>query len=230
MIGIFYHVGQIIGSNWEILYQEQMHSLVSSGLYKKASFIHIGVNGSMILPFVMDKCIVHYNHESNWNSEAQTLNSLWDFSNSTNVPFKVLYLHTKGTMWNHRTDDHGKSVNFRSNAWRLLMEYFVIHRWRDCVECLDDYDSVGCEWSQDGTLYGIEKYVETDGYYRGNFWWSKTDYIKRLDPQFLYEGGVAQRYQSEQWIGTKNPNYYNFKSVNVPNLYLNEYLPTDYMD
>ena len=42
-IAIFYHVGQF--GNWERLFQEQINSLVVSGLYHICDFIHIGVNG-----------------------------------------------------------------------------------------------------------------------------------------------------------------------------------------
>lgn len=231
MIGVFYHVGQTEGSDWQRLYQEQMHTIVSCGLYQKANFIHIGVNGEKELPFVLDKCVVYYNDESNWGSEAQTLHELWNFCDRTVPQSKVLYLHTKGTTWHNREDDFGKNVDYHVNGWRLLMEYFNIHRWSDCCSLLDNHDCVGCEWSYDGVLYGQNKYDESPtGYYRGNFWWSKSDYIKTLDPNFLYEGGDAQRFQSERWIGTNNPNHYNMKSVNVQNLYLNDYLPTDYMD
>ena len=59
-IAIFYHVGQIEGSRWEDLYQQQIHTLVSSGLYSHCEHFHIGINGGYDLPFVLPKSKIKF--------------------------------------------------------------------------------------------------------------------------------------------------------------------------
>jgi len=198
-IAIFYHVSQIgLGA---FMYQSQMHRLYTSKLFKNATHIHFGVNGNQELYNTPKNSVIKYNN--NWKEETETLESLRDFCKN-NDDYKVLYLHMKGVT----------KQNINGESWRLMMEYFVIDRWKECVEYLDQYDAVGSNikvlgpttWS-DGTQTwekaGTKHFV-------GNFWWSNSSYINTLDDKFLSSDFRLDR---EFWIGTGNG---NMKSLYQP--------------
>lgn len=207
-IAVFYHVGQF--GNWERLFQEQINSLVISGLYHICDFIHIGVNGDKILPVLLPKFKVEYN--SNKILEADTLKSLYDFC-INNKEHRVLYFHTKGATQGNTP--HILNVN----KWRYYLEYFAFHRWKDCVTSLEEYDTSGSEYAFQSGLTnqdtGITEW-EQNPHYSGNYWWANASYISTLDPNYLYRTDKGwDRYRSEFWIGTGNPNYYQFYNTSI---------------
>jgi len=189
-LAIFYHIGQIgIGA---FVYINQVHKLHTSGLIKEVSHIHFGVNGNQELFNVPENTKVVYNQ--NHKEETETLMSLRDFCKH-NPDYKVLYFHTKGV----------SKESMNAESWRLMMEYFVIDKWKECVEYLNDYDVVGSNlkilgpttWS-DGTQTwekaGTQHFV-------GNFWWANASYVNTLNDEFLKSDFRLDR---EFWIGTGN--------------------------
>lgn len=223
-IAIFYHLYQI--NNWKELFQEQINSLIQSGLYDECEFIHVGINGTQELPIIFDKIKVEYNE--NKILEANTLNSLWDFCNE-NPDYKVLYFHSKGVT--HLNDG---LCEYNTNSWRKYLEYFVIGKWKNCVQDLNEHDCVGAEWndysiSQD---QNTQEYVkEPNSHYAGNFWWANASYIQKLDLDYIYHKKDERgRYRSEFWIGTKNPNYKSYHNSGKDCLYVFNYSPDYYMD
>lgn len=201
-IAIFYHISQIGLSAF--LYQAQIHRLYTSGLINAADHIHFGVNGDKELFNVPDNTKVVYS--TNWKEETETLISLRDFCKK-NQNHKVLYFHMKGVT--------KESIN--GESWRLMMEYFVIDRWKECVNFLDTYDAVGSNlkilgpttWSDGTESYekvGIEHFV-------GNFWWANASYITTLDDSFLTSNFRLDR---EFWIGSGKG---KMKSLYQPNDY-----------
>ena len=189
-IAIFYHTFQSGMSAF--VYQQQLHRLYSSGLIEAADYIHFGINGDQELFNVPDKVIVKQNQ--NWEEETETLLDLKNFSQK-NLDYRILYFHTKGV-------SKGTLI---ANAWRLMMEYFVIDKWKECVKYMNDYDCVGSNlkilgpttWS-DGTKtwekVGTQHFV-------GNFWWSNASYVSQLSDDFLRSNFRLDR---EFWIGTGN--------------------------
>lgn len=222
-IAVFYHLGQF--GQWERLFQEQMNSLVISGLYHSASFIHIGVNGKDQLPMILDKFKVVYN--DNKILEADTLNAVWEFCRK-NLDYRVMYFHTKGS-----TQENTKN-RFNVDKWRLYLEYFTIHQWKQCIPKLKEYDTVGTEYSYETGLINQETGItewENNPHYAGNYWWANATYINKLDPNYLYntEKGWT-RYRSEFWIGTGNPKKFSFYQTQCFDKYQDsQYLPTDYV-
>lgn len=201
-LAIFYHISQIgLGA---FVYIQQIHRLHTFGLIKAADYIHFGVNGSQELFNVPDKTTVKIN--KNWGEETETLISLRDFCRD-NLDYKVLYFHTKGVS--------KESIN--AESWRLMMEYFVIDRWKECVDNLENYDAVGSNlkilgpttWS-DGTQtwekLGTKHFV-------GNFWWANASYVNTLNDNFLQSDFRLDR---EFWIGT---GYGKMKSLYQPEDY-----------
>jgi len=207
-IAVFYHLGQF--GQWQRLFQEQMNSLVISGLYSAADFIYIGVNGEDPLPFNLPKFKVKYNN--NKILEADTIKALYDFCNENKV-HRVFYFHSKGST------QEDKSFRLNVEGWRLYLEYFNIHQWRDCVDLLQGYDTVGTEYSFETGLVNQETGStdwETNPHYAGNYWWANSSYINKLDPNYLYRTDKGwDRYRSEFWIGTGDPKYYNFYHTSI---------------
>lgn len=217
-LAIFYHIGQVgMGA---FIYQSQIHRLYASGLIEAADYIHFGVNGDKELFNIPNRAIVKRN--TNWKEETDTLVSLRNFSEE-NPEYKILYFHTKGA----------SKETLQSQSWRLMMEYFVIDRWKECVEYLNDYDCVGQTWLILGdTIWGNgETTPNSDnvGHYPGNFWWANASYINRLNDKYLESD---YRLDREFWIGSGinyNPkSLYCFKKEFSNRLYsgqidLNEY-------
>jgi len=189
-IHIFYHVYQ--HADWEYLYQNQMHSLFVSGLYKHVKSINVGVVGNRLLPFVTDKTQVRYYTEN--KEEAHTLKLVRDFCMSSCEEAQILYFHTKGI-------SHINSAKLCSYSWRLMMEYFAIHKWKECVDYLKKYDAVGTNWT-------IDTHLGKKPHFSGNIWWAKSSYINRLDHSYL---DTNHRLDREFWIGS---NYF----VNNPKI------------
>lgn len=82
------------------------------------------------------------------------------------------------------------------------MEYFVIDRWKECVEYLNDYDCVGQTFKLLGpTMWSDGRITENGGIgcYCGNFWWANASYIQTLDHNYL---NTDYRFDREFWIGT----------------------------
>ena len=215
-IAIFYHIAQMGMSAF--IYQQQLHRLYTSGLIGAADYIHFGVNGDNELFNVPDKVVVVQNR--NWKEETETLISLRDFCNR-NPDYKVLYFHTKGV----------SKGTLTVNAWRLMMEYFVIDKWRECVEKLNEYDCVGSNLSPVGeTLWSngsITKPVEGTYNFTGTFWWANAKHIQTLNDDLLYSD---YRIDRELWIGS-NPNS-NPTTLYQPyecNLYMDLYDEKDYV-
>lgn len=197
-IAIFYHIAQMgLGA---FIYQSQIHRLYTSGLIQAADYIHFGVNGDQELFNVPEKAKIKRN--TNWKEETETLIALKDFAEE-NPDYKILYFHTKGA---------SKST-LNSQSWRLLMEYFVIDKWQDCVSYLNDYDSVGHCWAVLGDTVWSNGELTTNvnhvGHFPGNFWWANASYIQRLNHQYL---NTSYRLDREFWIGTGEN--YKFKSLN----------------
>jgi tetratricopeptide (TPR) repeat protein len=207
-IAIFYHVGQF--GDWKRLFHDQINSLVVSGLYHICDFIHIGVNGDEILPLSFPKFRVQYNN--NKILEADTLKSLYDFC-LDNKEHRVLYFHTKGST----QESTSRIVNV--TKWRYYLEYFSIHNWKDCVTSLKEYDTSGAEYLFESGLInqdtGITEW-EQNSHYSGNYWWANASYICKLDPNYLYRTDKGwDRYRSEFWIGTGNPNRRVFYNTDI---------------
>jgi hypothetical protein len=202
-IAIFYHTFQNEISAF--IYQQQINRLYVSGLLNSADYFHIGVNGNQEMFYVPSKAKIVYN--TSWKEETETMIALKNFAYQ-NPDYKILYFHMKGA-------SKGTLI---ANAWRLMMEHFVIDKWRECVEYLNDYDCVGANlnpvgetlWSNGTTTQPVEGTYN----FTGNFWWTNAKHIQTLDHKFL---SSDYRIDRELWIGS-NPNS-NPKSIYQPGVY-----------
>lgn len=223
-LAIFYHVAQLNGQKWKLVYQQQIHNIVFSGLYDAIDHFTICVSGNEPLPELLPKMNIEINHDH--VLEADTLKKLYDFA-STHKDYGILYLHTKGI-----THVQYPLLDYNTNRWRLYLEYFCINKWQQSVDLLKDHDCVGTEFWNSAWL---RKQELAAPHYSGNFWWATSEYISKLNPTYLYDATIedisAPRYKSEFWIGTGNPKFYNYTNVvdKLIDLYEERYyLPTDY--
>jgi hypothetical protein len=187
-IAIFYHIAQMgLGA---FVYQQQIHRLYASELIKNSDYIHCGVNGNQELFNVPENVKIKYNSENYWNTEKETLLDLTEFCKE-NKDYKILYFHTKGVSKN----------SIHTNSWRLMMEYFVIDKWKECIEYLNEYDCVGAELNTVGpTLWSDGTLTDNDPipFYAGNFWWANASYINTIHSKYLES---EDRMEKERWIG-----------------------------
>jgi hypothetical protein len=116
--------------------------------------------------------------------EAFTLNTLYE--DSLKEEFNVVYLHTKGVT-KYKMPQYN---NIRD--WINYMCYFLIQCHGLCLRYLEEYDAVGVNLQSEPMLH-----------YSGNFWWSKSSYIRRLKALDKIILTDLSYYSSEMWIAGK---------------------------
>lgn len=109
------------------------------------------------------------------------------------------YFHTKGITYQqvHTNDRKFNAFKRNINAWRHLMEYFLMDQWKVAVNVLDqDYDTYGC--------YRLPPPPRDYYLYAGNFWWAKASYLRRL-PGFDAKRMASDRFFAEEWLYKARP-------------------------
>lgn len=211
-IAIFYMVGQY-GDNWlNDFYYDQLNSVVSSGLYDECEFIDLFVKGRQPIIDLLGK----FNHitylgdlepdtdinRKLYRSYNYIQHRIWNFSQA-NPDYKILFFHSLGI-------SHSDSIIAKNKrAWRKYLETLLISNWRECIELLEYYDCVGTEYVPIGQYTNGENIIIAP-HYQGFFWWTNSNYIKKLDPNFFYKPVVYQSWLCELWIGSGNPKAYSF--------------------
>lgn len=103
-------------------------------------------------------------------SEFGCLSILADHARDDDAYF--LYMHAKGVTSYERCLRQKKFEVFKNYLyWRKFLEWGTIENWKTCVEKLDEgYDVVGCNY----TTWPMK-------HFSGNYWWSKSSYIKSIN-------------------------------------------------
>lgn len=178
------------------IYQHQVHRLYSSGLLDASDYVYFGVNGNQKLFNAPTKADVNYHPEKEWGTEKLTLLKLKNFCKE-NPEHKVLYFHTKGATKNELS----------VHSWRLMMEYFVVDNWKQCVQYLNEYTCVGCHLGTIGpSIFADGTFIENDKTYCyiGNFWWANASYINTIKSRYI---DSDCRMEKERWIGDSDTCY-----------------------
>lgn len=180
-----------INGNRKVL-DELIEIIMESGLYETLDKIFVINIGNNLETNVFDKKIIIINYSPEPKLfELPTINLLNIFS-KFNPDAKLLYLHTKGTSY---------SQNTNVNDWKNMMLYFLVENHKTCIELLDKYNTVGCNY-----LDSPHKH------FSGNFWWANCKYLKQL-AQIV--SGI--RHDAEWWImtGSDNANKYVVHHSNI---------------
>lgn len=126
--------------------------------------------------------------------------------------FYVYYFHTKGVSYTTNNLQGYPTKKLQklkkcSRAWRKMMEYFVFYKHNVAINVLKEYDSYGCVYISPLTHPHHYKY------YAGNFWWSKSSYIRTL-PQISYND-KKNRYWAENYLLLKTDKYFSAFNTHV---------------
>jgi hypothetical protein len=195
-IAIFYHLYQ--EGKWGEILAEQVTLMRNSRLLDSAEFVSVGINGKQLLGG--NEKFKFYINDNQEREETPTLVRLKEFARD-NEDYKILYIHSKGATKDSKCIDD----------WRSLMNYFVIEKWQECVELLDNNDAVGCNYSED-TFLGYHPH------FSGNFWWANAKYINKLNPEYLES---ESRWDREFWIGTGNGKMYSLHNSEINHYHYN---------
>ena len=198
-IYIFIHLCNY-GDNWKTIISSQITQIIKSGLYAKCEQIFYGCscdNCEEELKIFLNnyKKLIKLPAQPNYVHENMTINCLLEFSKQQTENVHILYLHSKGVT--------GRSVH--QNYWRDYMMNYNVNMWEVCVNLLNnDYNTVGVNH---------KKLVFRDiPHYSGNFWWGRSDYIKKLD--YVDESNFNNRYLAEfKLLDKKEKN----KHINLSN-------------
>ena len=179
----FYHV--YADGNWETPATDHFQELFVSGLFDELDEVFLGIVGSpenrkrvsTQLPGVVVA-------EADVGWEQVTLQNLHDFCQTDDGA--VFYAHTKGAWSNSEL----------ARQWRVSMTHDTVTRWRECVTALDTVDAAGPFWLKSWE----PEHVNHESFFAGNFWWARSDYIRRLKPV-----EEDNRYQAEGWVGLGDP-------------------------
>lgn len=195
------------------LYNKYLKPIINIDKLKNICFIHSCTinNNTEILNYLIDK-IINYNlidnldliiinnigntienvynnnkiyiinySDDNLLFEIPTINLIYTFSYIyKNV--NLLYLHTKGISYNNLYDN--------IKDWINMMLYYLVEEYNNCFELLKKYNIIGCNYKD-----------EPKPHFSGNFWWSNTNYIKRL-----YKIKSYNKHDAEWWICSNKMN------------------------
>ncbi len=214
----FYHIAAI--NDYEKIVNDQLTSIKKSGLLCKTKTLHItiigGENNLLIVNSFLDKLnITNYNIDvvnGLDNFEFPTLEKIYNLSLIED--FYCYYLHTKGVSIdeNNYTRYGNKPLQYIKTCvgeWREYMEYFLLEQHEQCMCELKYSDAVGCFISEEPVKH-----------FTGNFWWSKSEYIKKLNS--IEDLNKLDRYQAEFWISDKNNG--KLKSLHQPSRHYYAYI------
>jgi len=197
-IHIFIHICAIY--NWKNIFSEQINTIKKTGLYDIITKIHLGILGEINIIkndiFNDIKFNILYIDTRSELYEIHTINFIKSFCSNINNEIYILYIHTKGV----RKAGNESVIE----SWREMMEYFLINNYKECIDNLDYFDSIGnnlvnlyCSEVKDISINKNHTY-----HYSGNFWWSKKSYIDKLDyiSLDLTKNSINTRYKAENWI------------------------------
>jgi len=211
-IYVYMHVCCI--NNWKDIFNSLYTKIKTSGLHNKIQSIRCFLLSTNIQEDVSffyslnDEKIELIGYHTNLELyEIPTIRLLHEHACREDI--YVLYLHSKGVK------HYGKNTEVNVCDWVNYMTYFNIEKHDTCLQALIDNDTVGVN------LHRKENMIQT--HYSGNFWWTKSEYLKKLEPC------VNNHYNStEFWLTEKdNGKYLSLWNSNIHH-YNNRYEEHNY--
>lgn len=219
-IYIFYHI--YCNPTTIAIVQDQVTKILYSGLYEEVKTIYCFLSGTesninhikAFIETLPSKFTIKEIGKDDTSYERFTLDKIAQLVGDED---KFLYIHSKGVS---RT---GTDINMWNNniyLWRSYIEYFLIKRYKDCLEKLKDHDIVS-------VLYRTR---QIGPHYSGNFWWSTGAYYKRLTSAhkigddysdteaYLFKGGPKHAVNDD---GKVPEDYCLYGNPLYPKMYMN---------
>jgi hypothetical protein len=198
---VYIHVCCI--NNWKEIFEKLLLDIKLSGLHDKVKKIKCNIlttNKNDLQMFYSDKIEI-IGISDNINSyEQSTIHLLYEHAMIED--FDVLYIHTKGVKHNN--------LNPNVTDWVNYLSYFNIYQHATCISSLNEYDAVGVNL------------INNPIHFSGNFWWSKSSYIKTLKKcEYICYNSP------EYWITSSNGHYLSLWNSNI-NHYHTCYKPNQY--
>lgn len=184
-IYIYIHICCI--NNWKNTFLNLYLNIKNSGLYNIIKGIKCNILSANKLDVLFfnnlnDSKIEVIGIDNDLNLyETPTINLLYDHALSED--FYVLYIHTKGVKHN--------DTNRNVTDWINYLTYFNIQKYDTCIKSLLEYDTVGVNLNT----------YNCPTHYSGNFWWSKSEYIKKLEKCIYNNYNSPEFWLTEKKIG-----------------------------
>jgi len=177
--------------DWRRSLQILTDSLYSSGLFEVTEQIDLCVvsDAEMDTSISIPKSTYHFMGPSNLY-ERPSLLYLQNLAKQDTEDVYYWYLHTKGLRW------FGTKNESNILDWIRIMLYWNVLLWKKAVSTLEHgYDTYGANAVIDSLKY--------PNHYSGNFWWSKSSYLKKLPST------IGPNYNDpEYWLLQLSPNVF----------------------
>lgn len=143
--------------------------IVAHGISEKNKFIFEDIQDIHKKIEVIELPVGQIGHESD------TLNLMMQRYKENNLDVNVLFFHTKGF-------SYPENIPFthRMFKWVRYMDLYLINKWEICQNNLEKYDTDGMFLFEPGEDSRKEGEPDNRKTYAGWFWWSKSEYIKKL--------------------------------------------------
>ena len=187
----FIHICNLDDYRGYDIFLDQIKYIKTSGLYDNLDYIFVTMLGNYkkIICDYKIKLIYYSKNINEW--EFPNMKRIYYFSKNVKENIKILQIHTKGVL--------NKPYSIE---WRKYLEYFLIEKYDLCINNLNNYNCIGV--NQQFYFDTVNKYRN---HFSGNFWWTKSDYVKRLPPIDFNN----DRYITEHWlIGNLELNDYRY--------------------
>jgi len=239
-------------------YSDIFNKLIDS-IYNNKSFYNL-INEIRLIIFHSDndfllqkfyshpkiKIIKKFKNNFGNNTEFYSLNLLRE--HSMNTDFYVFYLHTKGVSERHQN----KISQNKINNWIDYLLYFNINYYNYILNNLSNYSAIGVDLNGNNCnkyyskFKNLNELVDKEGllstnypyHYGGNFWWSKSDYIKKIDKceetypgsEFFITNGNRGEFGKFLCLYNSKNNFYrtNYTKDKYTNQKLNTYVYINY--
>lgn len=192
-VRIYIHICALY--HYEEILKEIVSHLMKNILNQPSVSLYYGILGSansvenvqdILYPLRMKTFLLGHSLNT-YEYERYTLNFLYQHAKQED--FYVFYLHTKGIT-------RMKYPGVR--GWRNLMMYYCNTFAPVCISLLDQgYQATGALFRSRPMRH-----------FSGNFWWSRSDYIRTLPARI-----GLNRLDPEMWIGRKLTKYHNLFNI-----------------
>ena len=126
-------------------------------------------------------------------TENHTMRKIWTDSQENEII--VLYLHSKGITATKKSLENNDAASFKKYYyWRHFLNWGVIEKGERCYGAIKhgNYDIAGVNYRDTPSKH-----------FSGNFWWAKSDYIRRLpDPSTTEWWQELKARSNDAWLRT----------------------------